>query len=936
MFGAYRLLERINVGGMAQVHRAVHDETGREVALKRLLPSVCQDTEVVEMFRDEAMIARGLDHENIVKIYDVGQVGEIAYMAMEHVDGRDMRTIMERLGRKGQRASTDLVMHVALSTCAGLQHAHTCKGSDGTELGLVHRDVSPQNIMVSFDGDVKIIDFGIARAKGKITETKSGIIKGKAGYMSPEQVQGLPLDGRSDIFALGICLWEFLTGQKLYYGNSDVEMMDLILRNDPPAPSQLNPSVPEFWDRIVARALAKNVDDRYHSASELYEQLRAYANSVAMVVQRDVVASFMRLTFFNETQKRNQFSEEAHAMADNKGGSDLDVFDGLGRNQSSHTAQSNPPGSGPGSMARLSGQGLPPLPLAAPPPRAKTLVGLMPPPSVPGALPPPSMPGLPPRSAAPGMLPPVVAPPSKTPSSAPAASIPASTGSGVLPPVSMPARTSISGHPSSQSPVISVEWEEQDEDEKTQVYDKQNADDIAEAIMQPLPAAGTPAPSAAAAALLQRSGNVAPPMSRPPSELASVPPPPASRPVAAAANQTVLQPPMQAGSSSLPWILVGFLIVLLGLGLGAYWFTTGPGELRVYVSGPNGRDIGQVDIYVDNQKQCSNSPCTISNLSPGIHDVRADAVGYAPAAPRGVTIKARSESKLDIELAVASSGSGLTVNSSQQGIRLFVDGAEIGPLPQTITTLAVGQHTVRFVGSERFEPMEKTITVVPGKIEDLGNIKLKVLKGKANFELVTKGARVLLVPSNGDKRQIGERMFEEKNPLPIDIDTSKQWTIEATKTGYEDYRQVISFEDGVVEKTYRIELVEKGKGPVATTQDLPSISVQQTAPTPQQKPATGPARKPVAESKPAEGGTSSSAPATAAAAKSGKGTLNINSIPPSKVLLDGRPLGQTPKPGVSVSAGSHTVTFVHPEKGRKVISVNVGAGETKTAAVKFD
>ena len=865
-FGAYDLLERINVGGMAEVFRAIHRQSRRMVAIKRILPSVAEDDEFISMFRDEATIASQLDHPNIAKIFDIGRVDTSYYIALEYINGRDMRTIVDNAERRNAQLPLDLVLHVILSLCKGLDYAHHRKDGRGTPLSLVHRDVSPQNILVSYEGDVKLIDFGIAKAAGKLARTQVGSIKGKFGYMSPEQVRGLPVDRRSDIFSVGICLWEFLTQQRLFHGDNEIQVMGRIRDADVPSLTQFAPSLPAELEQMVMRALAKDADERYNSASEFHADLSAFTHTIGMVVQRDLVADYMRRTFPNGASQRAVSREEAHAMAENKGGSDLDVFEGLARKPQSRPAPSTP--GSPSSGASPSGAPPPP------PGRARTLLGMAPPmppsagrpplPSSPsGRMPMPSSPGLPPPpTRGSGVLPAVLPPPAK--SSAPPPGRPPLPSNPLPPPTAPPKAAAMPGPgPAPDKPAtVDMDWD--DEDEKTQVYDKQSTDEVAQDIMQPLPAAGTPAPppaSSAAAALLQGSGKVAPPMPKVP----SVPPPPAAAPgpgsrmpgSVAAAEPTMLSEPKEdkKGSSPLPWILAALLGLVVVVGGAAFFLMPSTGSLKVYVSGPGGRDIGKVDIYIDNDKVCTSSPCAVKELEPGIHDVKAEAEGYEPTAPKGVEIKGGEQAKLDLELAVASAGTGFKVAGAQQGVKLFVDGAEIGPLPQSLKNLSPGEHKLRFVGSDRYKPLEKTVTVVPDRIEDLGEIKLEVVKGKATLQLVTKGARILLVPSKGEKRQIDERMFKN-DQLSIDIDTSKEWRIEATKTGYEDLDLPISFADGKAEKTFRIELDEKGKKP--TPDDDKDKGTQ---------PATGGGTS-------TGGGTPTSKPAATGPAK-----LNINSIP---------------------------------------------------------
>ncbi len=247
---------------------------------------------------------------------------------------------------------------------------------------------------------------------------------------------------------------------------------------------------------------------------------------------------------------------------------------------------------------------------------------------------------------------------------------------------------------------------------------------------------------------------------------------------------------------------------------------------------------------------------------------------------------------------------------AEKGVHVLVDGADKGTLPVEIKDLSAGSHKVRFEGGERYEKLEQTVDVVAGQTKDLGEIKLKVKKGQVTLDIVTTGVAITLV-RRGDKKtekKITDSMLKSP-PVRLDIDTSESWRLVATRKGYEDFTQDLTFEDGQADKTVKIELFEIGKPPP------PPVG----GPLPDRGPP--PDRTPPPDKGPA--------------VASGTGTLNINSIPVSKVILDGKPLGSTPKVGVSVPAGSHTVTFIHPDLGKQSVTVQVKNGETKTAAVKF-
>jgi serine/threonine-protein kinase len=341
------------------------------------------------------------------------------------------------------------------------------------------------------------------------------------------------------------------------------------------------------------------------------------------------------------------------------------------------------------------------------------------------------------------------------------------------------------------------------------------------------------------------------------------------------------------------------------------------GTLVVNVAGPGGKALDAVQISVDGTKKCETSPCTIEEIEAGKHTIKVTAPGYAAIADKIVKVKSGDDEIVDLTLAAASGGTGVRVSAEGTGLKLFVDGQEIGPLPAEVKDLTPGEHTIKVAGNDRYEPFEKKVTVEADKLESIGPVKLKVLKGLATIQPGANAddAKVVLV-SGTERRPIPSL------PIKIDITTDKSYTLEATKKGFATYRQPITFEDGQAEKTFDVSLS-------SDAEEEPAPAVAQADPGPSTTKTIKPAGKlpsflpkaPAAE-KPA-------------AAAGGGGKLNANSIPVSKVLVDGVPQGQTPKMGMNVSAGTHTVTFVHPEHGRKSTTVNVKPGGTATAVVKF-
>jgi serine/threonine protein kinase len=302
-FGKYYLLERINVGGMAEVFKAKTvgvEGFERIVALKRILPSIAEDEEFITMFIDEAKIAVQLQHANIAQIFDLGKVEDSYFIALEYVNGRDLRGIFDDLRKRAQVMPVQQVCYLIMQLCEGLDYAHNKRDVQGRDLNLVHRDVSPQNVLIGYDGEVKLIDFGIAKAAGKASKTQAGILKGKFGYMSPEQVRGLPIDRRSDIFALGIVLYEMLTGERLFIGETDFSTLEKVRNVEIVPPSSFNSGIPEKLERIVLKALEKNVEDRYQNAIDLHDDLQLFMHSVGQFSSRKDLSAWMKRTFAEE------------------------------------------------------------------------------------------------------------------------------------------------------------------------------------------------------------------------------------------------------------------------------------------------------------------------------------------------------------------------------------------------------------------------------------------------------------------------------------------------------------------------------------------------------------------------------------------------------------------------------------------------------------
>ena len=275
-FGQYLLLERIATGGMAEVWKArMRGVEGfqKTVAIKKILPHLSDNDEFIEMFVDEAKLAAQLNHSNIIHIYDLGKIASSFYIAMEYIDGHDLKTILRQGEARSQPMSLDLALFITSKVASALDYAHRKRDFDEKEMGLVHRDVSPQNILISHEGDIKLCDFGIAKAASKASHTQAGALKGKLQYMSPEQAWGRKIDRRSDIFALATVMFELLTARKLFSGENEISVLEQVREARVVPPSSINEEITPAIDAVVLKALHKDPDARYQTAGELAKDL---------------------------------------------------------------------------------------------------------------------------------------------------------------------------------------------------------------------------------------------------------------------------------------------------------------------------------------------------------------------------------------------------------------------------------------------------------------------------------------------------------------------------------------------------------------------------------------------------------------------------------------------------------------------------------------
>ncbi len=297
-YGNYFLLEKIAIGGMAELFKA--QQRGVQgfqkiVAIKRILPHFSDNEDFVTMFIDEAKLAAQLTHPNIVQIFDLGKAGSSYYIAMEYVNGRDLRTLLRKVREYGLPFPEQVAAFVVMKVAAALDYAHRKRGFDDRELKLVHRDISPQNVILSTEGAVKLVDFGIAKAASKASHTVAGALKGKLLYMSPEQATGQPLDNRSDLYSLGLVLFELLTGERCFQADSELGVLEKVRLGRVSDLCTLNPNVSKEMVAIVNRALQKGVDHRYPSARFMERDLRDYLQRLGPPITEHDVAEYMHV-----------------------------------------------------------------------------------------------------------------------------------------------------------------------------------------------------------------------------------------------------------------------------------------------------------------------------------------------------------------------------------------------------------------------------------------------------------------------------------------------------------------------------------------------------------------------------------------------------------------------------------------------------------------
>ena len=305
----YRVIDRLEAGGMAEVFRGEALSVQgfkKQVAIKRVLPHLAQNKSFIRMFLDEARLGARLNHANIVTVFDIGAADNTYFIVMEFVDGANLKTTLETLKKQGRKPSVQEVLYVGMEICKGLSHAHALTDDAGTSLNIVHRDISPPNILITRNGEVKVTDFGLAKATTQLEKTDPGVVKGKFSYLSPEAAMGQEVDARTDVFAVGILMWEALAGRRLFLGDSDYETVKNVQRAEVPSLKGLHTQVDDELDALLQKTMARERADRYQTAQELGDAIADYLFRHRLKVTSYDIARMMQSVVASKAGERRQ------------------------------------------------------------------------------------------------------------------------------------------------------------------------------------------------------------------------------------------------------------------------------------------------------------------------------------------------------------------------------------------------------------------------------------------------------------------------------------------------------------------------------------------------------------------------------------------------------------------------------------------------------
>lgn len=886
-FGPYKLIERISVGGMAEVYKATeHGVEGfeRTVAVKRILPHIAEDDEFITMFKDEAKIAGQLNHGNIAQIYNLGQQGDSFYIALEYVAGKDLRNIFTRCQQQGRPMPIAQACFVVMKICEGLDYAHNKRDKHGRHLNIVHRDVSPPNILVSYEGEVKLIDFGVAKAAGRVSRTQAGILKGKFGYMSPEQVRGMPLDRRSDVFSLGVVLYEVLVGNRLFQGDTDFATLEMVRTVDVALPSSKNPEISKDLETIIMKSLSGEPETRFQTAMELHDELQAFMFQHGMFYSRKDLAAWMRKQYAREIElEKDKNAGKAPPPKAPPG-----AAAGRKPTVAPPAAKAAPPAkiAPPAAKRTLPPQG-PPIAsasdslepteeqLAAARKRSKTM--LMSPsnrPSTlkPGSAPTGSLPTLPKGQPDPlkaTIVPGGAPPPAAAPKMAP-----------VSPPKAAPASKPAGGGGGND-----LDWD--DDELETKLFD-----DVPGA---PAPAGGkkqrpdelgpAPPPQAPQAGQIEEEDDGGPATVQLPPNAAAVIIQPLLpvQPVQPAFQPPPLQPlqPVQprVGQRTMPSPELEGVVE-----------DTEPGQRKPNLVMIGGIAAAALLLLV----------VVVMLVSGGGDDKpAADTVAAADTAAAPASVGA-----IQLDLTPADA-------------KASIDGADVpgSGSPRVASNLSVGPHKISVSFGDAYLPFEQEVAVAAGApivipvklaVRDV-TVTVTTEPAEATLKLVEGDAAAAPVGKGGDSFKI------QRKP-------GVQYKLIGELAGYDPSETPVTFSGGAND-SFKLVLIKSKAGGVTTPTPITPTPVTPTPVTPETKKDPAPTKKP---------NTPKPAKAKTAEIKIGSGP----GLPPATVFVDGEKQAKPTPVTVMVSPGKHTIKWKYPDG--KTVSKSVTAADKSSQVIKGD
>ena len=962
-FGDYYLFERVAVGGMAEVFKGVSygvEGFERLFAVKRVLPNIAEDQEFVDMFIDEAKIAVQLSHANIGQIYELGKVDGSYFIAMEFVQGRDLRAIFDQARAAGRHLDIPMCCHIVKEVCEALEYAHNKKRAAGEDLSLVHRDVSPQNIICSYDGEVKLIDFGIAKAAGKASKTQAGILKGKFGYMSPEQVRGRSIDRRTDLFSLAAVLYELLTLERCFQGESDFSTLDKVRKVDIRKPSSINRDIPPELERIILTGLAREPEDRYQSAAEFQDALQKFLYTTGEFYARKDLGRYMRHAFQSdlerETARLAAFREYARQR----------IPEALRASSAPRRTEAPPappeeafrgsrlaanPGARPAPPSQEAVRPAPPAPEGFSPSapsmewedeELETAVWDRSPSQILAGLPEPP-PGHPARKGSAGDDPPAFA-------AAAAQMAAARSGRAPTPGIGPPPLPRASTHRS--SPAV-----EAVRTSGTGMPAQRPATN------------GRPHPSGQfGAAPLNGSGQFgavsAGAISAPRAPRTST-----QAPVLAAddpRNQPTVDvvPPNQGR-----WRLWGLAtVVLLAIGVTVYFLRPQADLGGVTFE----TDVATVLVSVDDGPATERtSPVRISGLSPGHHRIRIAGAGRQQV-DRSVEIAAGAEAPLGL-IPLPTAITGLEIDTVPGGARVYIDDELVDETPLRADKVRPGVRRLR-IEKDGYLSWNGTVEAAQGAVRRVEKIALLPAQVTVTLMADPKEAEIFVVSPDGARTRLGTGTVRHT------LDNRGQLEVVAELAGYRALRKRLpQYAEPSPGRPELLNLEAIGGGapatpatapPAAPATDAPPAAPSTQAPVARTTPRRTPVRRTTPEptprraANPSRGGcrgedcpddgddepvarrtivitpppeTPPAAPATRAPAVArGNGYLNLQARPAAKAFIGGRLVGWTPLIRHEMPAGTHDVELVREGDSPYRRTITVLIEPDKTTLRKFE